>query len=93
MPTHDPERLEIANSARTELALENALSAKQARSYVRCLQVGWQVNTIAWNQTESYEQLADARRLIQAAEIFSEVEGAEAPRTIECFRCSGSDVI
>ena len=46
MPASDPQRLEIANGARIGLALENEISANQARSYVRCLQIGWQVDTI-----------------------------------------------
>ncbi len=89
MPSHDPLRLEIANSARVGLALENELSANQARSYVRCLQVGWQVGTIGWNRADSEGQLADARSLLQAAEIFVEIEGHDATRAIDCYRRAG----
>lgn len=89
MPAHDPLRLEIADSARTGLALENRLTANQARSYVRCLQVGWQVDTIGWDRSDSEVQLADARRLLQAAEIFTEIEGHEASRAIDCYRRAG----
>ncbi|MFS0850087.1 DEAD/DEAH box helicase [Novosphingobium panipatense] len=89
MPEHDPQRLEIANSARAGLALENEISASQARSYVRCLQIGWQVDTIAWGRADSENQLADARSLLQAAEIFAEIEGPEAPRAIDCYRRAG----
>ena len=78
MPENDLQRLEIANGARTRLALENELSASQARSYVRCLQIGWQVDTIGWNRNDSEGQLADARSLLQAAEIFAEIEGNDA---------------
>lgn len=89
MPIHDPLRLEIANSARSGLALENELTANQARSYVRCLQVGWQVDTIGWNRGDSEGQLTDARNLLQAAEIFREIEGHDAPRAIQCYRRAG----
>lgn len=89
MPAYDQQRLEIANNARIGLALENELSANQARSYVRCLQVGWQVDTIAWGRADSENQLADARSLIQAGEIFAEIEGYDAPRTIDCYRRAG----
>lgn len=89
MPAHDRIRIQIANEARIGLALENQLSASQARSYVRCLQIGWQVDTIRWRQAESEGQLADARSLLQAAEVFVEVDGADSPRAIECYRRAG----
>ncbi len=89
MPAYDPERLDLANGARIGLALENEISANQARSYVRCLQIGWQVDTIGWSQADSEGQLADARRLLHAAEIFAEIEGYEAPRAIDCYRRAG----
>lgn len=89
MPENDPQRLEIANGARTRLALENEITANQARSYVRCLQIGWQVETIGWNRGDSEGQLADARSLLQAAEIFSEIEGHQSPRAIDCYRRAG----
>ena len=89
MPVHDPQRLEIANGARIGLALENEISANQARSYVRCLQIGWQVDTIGWSNADSEAQLADARSLLQAAEIFVEIEGHDAPRAIDCYRRAG----
>lgn len=86
MPEYDPQRLEVANGARTRLALENEITANQARSYVRCLQIGWRVDTIGWNRGDSEGQLADARGLLQAAEIFSEIEGHQSPRAIDCYR-------
>jgi len=89
MPENDLQRLAIANGARTTLALENEISANQARSYVRCLQIGWQVDTIGWNRGDSEGQLADARSLLQAAEIFAEIEGYDAPRAIDCYRRAG----
>lgn len=89
MPASDPERLEIANIARVTLALENEISASQARSYVRCLQIGWQVDTIGWSNRDSERQLSDARSLLQAAEIFAEIEGYESPRAVDCYRRAG----
>lgn len=89
MPANDPQRLEIANGARIGLALDNEISANQARSYVRCLQIGWRVDTIGWNRRDSEGQLADARSLLQAAEIFAEIEGHDAPRAIDCYRRAG----
>lgn len=89
MPDHDQERLDVANGARIGLALENELSADQARSYVRCLQIGWNVPTIAWNRDDSIAQLADARRLLQAAEVFAEIEGAGSARAVDCYRRAG----
>lgn len=89
MPAHDQLRLEIANGARIGLALENKLSVNQARSYVRCLQIGWQVDTIGWNRADSEGQLADARSLLHAAEIFAEIEGHDAPHAVDCYRRAG----
>ncbi len=89
MPVNDSQRLEIANGARTGLALENEISANQARSYVRCLQIGWQVDTIGWNRRDSEGQLADARSLLQAAEIFAEIEGHQSPHAVDCYRRAG----
>ena len=89
MPANDSQRLEIANGARIGLALENEISANQARSYVRCLQIGWQVDTIGWSPRDSESQLADARSLLQAAEIFAEIEGQDATRAIDCYRRAG----
>lgn len=89
MALFDPERLEVANTTRVALALENELSASQARSYVRCLQIGWNVPTIQWSQRDSVGQLGDARQLLHAAEIFREIEGPAAPRTIDCYRRAG----
>ncbi|WP_400765469.1 DEAD/DEAH box helicase [Methylosinus sporium] len=89
MPAHDPLRLEIANDVRMGVARENEFSANQARSYVRCLQVGWQVDTINWTRADSEGQLKDARSLLQAAEIFAEIEGHDTTRAIDCYRRAG----
>ncbi|WP_175762460.1 DEAD/DEAH box helicase [Burkholderia anthina] len=89
MPDHDQLRLEIANRARIDLALENKLSASQARSYVRCLQIDWGGDSIRWSRADSEGQLADARNLLQAAEIFVEIKGRGTAQAIECYRRAG----
>jgi len=86
MPLHDGERLEIANSVRKSLAIEDILSPVQARSFVRCLQTSWQVSTIRWNKTESITQLDDARRLIHSAAIFQQIEGQSSLNASLCYR-------
>lgn len=89
MPEHDPQRLEIANNIRIGLALENELSADQARAYVRCLQTSWQVPTIQWADRDSRKQLADARRLLHAAGVLREIEGSASTRAVDCYRRAG----
>lgn len=89
MPARDTERLEAAERVRRELAIENQLSRAQARTYVRCLQASWQVPRIQWSDRDSARQLADARRLLQAAHIFRSVEGQSSQRAIDCYRRTG----
>lgn len=89
MPAFDAERLEVANTLRMALAIENELSRPQARAYVRCLQATWQVPTIQWGAQESSGQLADARRLLHAAHIFRQIEGPTSTRAIDCYRRTG----
>jgi hypothetical protein len=89
MPEFDADRLEVADTLRRALAIENELSRPQARAYVRCLQTTWQVPTIQWSERESTRQLADARRLLHAAHIFRQIEGAGSARAIDCFRRTG----
>ena len=89
MPAFDTERLEVANTLRVALAIENELSRPQARAYVRCLQATWQVPTIQWGAQESSGQLADARRLLHAAHIFRQIEGPASTRAIDCYRRVG----
>ncbi len=89
MPELDADRLEVADALRRALAIENELSRPQARAYVRCLQTTWQVPAIQWAERESIRQLADARRLLHAAHIFREIEGAGSARAIDCFRRTG----
>lgn len=89
MAEHDQQRLDVANGVRIGLAMENELSADQARSYVRCLQIGWNVSTITWSKDDSRAQLLEARRLLQAAEIFVDIEGPESQRAVDCYRRAG----
>ena len=43
MPDLDPQRKRIAEDLRRQIALENELTAPQARAFVRGLQTGWNV--------------------------------------------------
>lgn len=85
----ETERLEVAETIRRELGQSNALTPEQARLFVRCLQFSWQVPSIRWSDRESREQLADARRLLHAAELFRELEGETSASAIECYRRAG----
>lgn len=89
MPALDAERLEVARIVRDALAIQNQLSRRQARAYVRCLQTMWQVPTIMWGEQESLILLADARRLLHAAHIFRQVEGISSLGATDCYRRSG----
>jgi hypothetical protein len=89
MPAFDADRLELANNLRSQLAIENVLSRPQARAYVRCLQMTWQVPTIQWTDQQSAHQLQDARRLLHAAQIFRQIEGPASPGAIACYRRTG----
>lgn len=89
MTEFDPLRLEIAETLRRSLAIENELSRSQARAYVRCLQTSWQVPTILWTDQDSAGQLNDAKRLLHAAHIFRQIEGIASPRAIDCYRRAG----
>ena len=89
MAARDQERLALAEQIRQALGIENALTRPQARAYVRCLQMTWQVPPIAWADRESAGQLEDARRLLHAAHIFASIEGVDSPRGIDCYRRTG----
>lgn len=89
MPELDADRLEVADALRRQIAIENELSRQQARSYVRCLQTTWDVPTIQWGEQETARQLADARRLLHAAQIFRQIEGTTSRRAIDCYRRAG----
>lgn len=85
----EAERREVAETIRRELGQTNALTPEQARLFVRCLQHSWQVPPIRWSDLESQEQLADARRLLHAAELLRELDGEGSASAIECYRRAG----
>ena len=89
MADNDRERLEVARQVRNTLAVENTLSAVQARAFVRCLQTIWEVPPIQWSGQESEDQFADARRLLHAAEIYRQIEGKHSAGAIDCYRRAG----
>jgi len=89
MPDLDRERIEIAGTLQNQIAQENELTAVQARAFVRGLQTGWNVPTIRWGHTETNDQYADARRLLNAASIFGHIEGSDSPNTQLCYRRVG----
>ncbi len=89
MPQLDPERIEIANNLRQQIAQENELTSSQARAFVRGLQTGWNVPSIHWGEAESRDQYADARRLLNAASIFQSVDGRNSSEARLCYRRSG----
>lgn len=89
MAERDGERLAMADQVRVALAIENELTRPQARAYVRCLQMTWQVPTIAWSDRASARQLDDCRRLLHAAHIFRTIEGVSSTRAIDCYRRVG----
>ena len=86
MPRLDAQRREAAAAFRQSRAVENELTPNQARLFVRCLQVAWQVPPIAWGQQELTEQFADARRLLHAARIFRDLDGENSPEATDCYR-------
>mgnify|MGYP003673116548 CR=1 FL=1 len=88
MPELDPERREIINDLRIQIAPENELTANQARAFVRGLQTGWNVPTIQWNTSASREQYDDARRLLNAASIFQSLDGRSSPEARFCYQRS-----
>lgn len=86
MAEFDAERKAVAEQLRRGMATENRLTALQARAFVRGLQVSWNVPAIQWRNSESDEQLADARRLMHAAETFRELEGRDSSQAKDCYR-------
>lgn len=94
----DDQRRALAASVRLNRAAENELTAAQARLFVRSLQNSWQVPTIAWGLQESHDQFGDARRLLHAAAIFTEIDGRASvdasgcyPLLGACARCLGCE--
>ena len=89
MPKLDQNRQEIAEELRRQIALEDKLTPVQARSFVRGLQIAWDVPTIQWDAAASRKQLFDAWRLLDAAVIFRKVEGESSEKAIQCYRRAG----
>jgi len=92
MPEHDPQRLELAHQVQQELARENVLSRRQARSFVRAIQTDWQNDTIQWREHDSVSQFRDSERLIHVARIFSEIEGRDSLGAALCYRRAGEQL-
>lgn len=92
MPEHDPLRLELARQVQDELARENVLSRRQARSFVRAIQTDWQNETIQWGERDSLSQFRDSERLIHFARIFSEIEGRDSLDAALCYRRAGEQL-
>lgn len=89
MADYDVNRLEIAQQVKRTIASEDELTPIQARSFVRSLQTAWRVPLIRWDDSESRNQLYDARRLIYSAQIFEKLDGDKSPNAIACFRRAG----
>lgn len=89
MAAFDAERRELADQLRRALATENRLSPDQARAFVRSLQVTWRVPPNQWYERETNDLLANARRLMHAADIFRELDGPDSRSAMDCYRRAG----
>lgn len=85
----EQERRVLAERFRQTHALENALTAQQARLFVRSIQNSWGVAPLDWTRRQSVELFGDARRLIHAASIFQETDGADSVAAAGCYRRAG----
>ena len=85
----DQERRAVAERFRVTHAIENALTAQQARLFVRSIQNSWGVVPLDWTARQSVELFADARRLIHAASIFEETDGENSDAATDCYRRAG----
>jgi|TARA_R100001129_G_scaffold107803_2_gene73803 hypothetical protein len=83
------ERREAAEQFRFAHAIENQLTAQQARLFVRSIQNSWGVVPLDWTARQSVELFADARRLIHAASIFEETDGENSKAATDCYRRAG----
>lgn len=82
----DEERRALAERFRVTHAIENALTAQQARLFVRSIQTSWGVQPLAWTQRQSIELFSDARRLLHAAGIFEDTDGSDSEAAASCYR-------
>lgn len=89
MPEFDQDRLDLARAIKDDLAQEQTLSAIQARSFVRCLQTDWNVETILWNDRDSDAILQQARHLIRAGKVLSTVGEGHPEEASLAFRRAG----
>lgn len=89
MPEFDQERLALASRIQDDLAQEKTLSALQARSFVRCLQTDWDVETIQWSDSDSETILQQARFLIRAGKVLSTVGDRRPKEATLAFRRAG----
>ncbi len=89
MTVFDEERRRLAEQVWNGLASPNELSVGQVRSFVRGLQTSWGVQPSGWTESDSSNQLGDARRLIHAARLYRELDGVTSPRAADCFRRAG----
>lgn len=86
MPELDPERIEIAEELRRQIASENRLTALQARAFVRGVQISWSVQPILWSGNNSRGQYEDARRLLNAASILNNTESGNSESARLCYK-------
>lgn len=85
----DEDRRALAERFRLAHAVENSLTAHQARLFVRSIQNGWGVQALAWTQRQSIELFSDARRLLHAASIFEDTDGHDSDAAASCYRRAG----
>ena len=78
----DKDRRALAERFRVAHAIENALTSQQARLFVRSIQNCWGVQPLAWTRRQSIELFGDARKLLHAAGIFEDTDGADTEATI-----------
>ncbi|KTQ84213.1 DNA helicase [Aureimonas ureilytica] len=83
------ERRALAEAFLVVHATENALTAQQARLFVRSIQSSWRVPTLEWSVRQSVELFTDARRLLHAATIFEECDGPDGAAAASCYRRAG----
>lgn len=89
MPAFDQQRLDLARAIRVDLAQERTLTALQARSFVRCLQTDWNVETIQWFERDSETILQQARHLIRAGRVLSALSVEHPEEASLAFRRAG----
>lgn len=79
-------RLALAEQVRRELATDNRLIPAHAQAFVRGLQTTWRVPADPMSEDETEELMQDALRLIHAAKVCRELEGAASLSASDCYR-------